>query len=95
MIMVLLGVASLLVLMWALGAFSRAQVATLKQLGIWIAAIGGLLLAVLLLLTGRIAGALPVLILLGPLVWSWIAQGKRPQVRPGGRTAPPPAPVAR
>ncbi len=90
MIMVLLGVASLLVLMWALGAFSRAQVATLKQLGIWIAAIGGLLLAVLLLLTGRIAGALPVLIMLGPLVWSWIAQGKRPQMRPGGRAAPPP-----
>jgi DnaJ homolog subfamily C member 19 len=91
MIVVLLGAASLVVLMWALGAFSRAQVATLKQLGIWIAAIGGLLLAVLLLLTGRLAAALPVLIFLGPMVWSWIAQGKRPQVRPGGgRAAPPP-----
>jgi DnaJ family protein C protein 19 len=89
MIIVLLGAASLVVLMWALGAFSRAQVATLKQFGVWVAAIGGLLLAVLLLLTGRLAGALPVLILLGPLVWSWIAQGKRPQVRPGGRAAPP------
>jgi len=72
MIVLLLGVASLLVLMWVLGAFSRAQVATLKQLGIWVAAIGGLLLAVLLLLTGGIGRALPVLILLGPLVWSWI-----------------------
>jgi DnaJ homolog subfamily C member 19 len=90
MIIVLLGAASLGVLMWALGAFSRAQVATLKQLGIWVAAIGGLLLAVLLLLTGRLAGAVPVLFLLGPLVWSWIAQGKRPQVGRGGRAAPPP-----
>ena len=90
MIIVLLGAASLLVLMWALGAFSRAQVATLKQLGIWVSAIGGLLLAVLLLLTGRLAGALPVLLLLGPLVWSWIQDAKRPQpgrARPG--SAPP------
>jgi len=90
MIMVLLGVASLLVLMWALGAFSRAQVATLKQLGIWIAAIGGLLLAVLLLLTGRLAGALPMLLLLGPLVWSWIKEGQQPRRPGGGQSAPPP-----
>jgi len=91
MIMVLLGAASLVVLMWALGAFSRAQVATLKQFGIWVAAIGGLLLAVLLLLTGRLAGALPVLILLGPLVWSWVQGGRRPQPgRPGGRAGAAP-----
>lgn len=91
MIMVLLGVASLLVLMWALGAFSRAQVATLKQLAIWIAAIGGLLLAILLLFTGRLAGALPTLLLLGPLVWSWIKEGQRQARRPGGgrSTSPP------
>jgi hypothetical protein len=91
MIMVVLGVASLLVLMWALGAFSRAQVATLKQLGVWVAAIGGLLLAVLLLFTGRLAGALPVLIVLGPLVWSWVQGGQRPRAgRPGGGARPPP-----
>ena len=91
MIMLLLGVASLLVLMWSLGAFSRAQVATLKQLGIWVAAIGGLLLAVLLLLTGRMAGALPTLILLGPLVWSWVKQGQQQQPRrPAGQSPPPP-----
>jgi hypothetical protein len=91
MIMVLLGVASLLVLMWALGAFSRAQVATLKQLAIWIAAIGGLLLAILLLFTGRLAGALPMLLLLGPLVWSWVKEGQQAR-RPGGgsQSAPPP-----
>ena len=90
MIMVLLGAASLLVLMWALGAFSRAQVATLKQLAIWIAAIGGLLLAILLLFTGRLAGALPTLLLLGPLVWSWVNEGKRRQAGPGGGQAAAP-----
>jgi hypothetical protein len=91
MIMVLLGAASLLVLMWALGAFSRAQVATLKQLAIWIAAIGGLLLAILLLFTGRLAGALPMLLLLGPLVWSWVKEGQQQARRSGGgQSAAPP-----
>jgi hypothetical protein len=92
MIMVLLGAASLLVLMWALGAFSRAQVATLKQLAIWIAAIGGLLLAILLLFTGRLAGALPTLLLMGPLGWSWIKAGQQQARRPGGgsQSAAPP-----
>jgi DnaJ homolog subfamily C member 19 len=72
MIMLLLGVAALLVLMWTLGMFSRAQVATLKQLGVWVVAIGGLLLAVLLFFTGRGATAIGALIMLGPLVWSWL-----------------------
>ena len=90
MIMVLLGVASLLVLLWALGAFSRAQVGTLKQLGLWLAAIGGLLLAILLLFTGRLAGALPTLLLLGPLVWSWIKEGQQQPRRPGGGQSTPP-----
>jgi len=95
-IVLLLGVASLVVLMWALGAFSRAQVATLKQLGIWVAAIGGLLLAVLMLLTGRLAGALPVLFLLGPLVWSWINGAKPPpQGTSGPRASPRAGPMTR
>jgi hypothetical protein len=82
----LLGLICLLVLMGALGSFSRAQVDTLKSLGIWIAAIGGLLLAVLLLFTGRGATALWTLVMLGPLVWSWIAQGRSPPTGGGGWT---------
>jgi len=74
--MLLLGVVALLVLMWALGMFSRAQVATLKQLGVWVVAIGGLLLAVLLLLTGRGATAIGALVMLGPLVWSWLGASR-------------------
>jgi len=86
MIMLLLGVAALVVLMAALGMFSRAQVATLKQLGVWVVAIGGLLLAVLLFFTGRGATAIGALIMLGPLVWSWLGLS-RPGAASGSGTA--------
>lgn len=71
----LLGIFALLVLMGALGAFSRAQVASIKQFGFWVLAIGGLLLAVLLLFTRGPAG-LGTLVLLGPLLWSWVGQAR-------------------
>ena len=73
--------------------FSRAQIATLKSLGIWVAAIGGLLLATLLLFTGRGATAIAALTMLGPLVWSWVAQVKP---APGGaRSAARSGPMTR
>ena len=68
----LLGVICLAVLMGALGMFSRAQVRTLKSLGIWVAAIGGILLAALMLFTGKGITAIWMLVMLGPLVWSWV-----------------------
>jgi hypothetical protein len=80
----LLGLATLLVLLWALGAFSRAQVATIKAFGIWVVAIGGLLFACLLALTGRELPALAALAMLGPLVWSWVAESRRPAQRRSG-----------
>ncbi len=82
----ILGFACLLVLMGALGMFTRAQVNTVKSLGIWVVAIGGLLLAALLLFTGRGATALWALVMLGPLVWSWVGQS-RPTLM-GGKAAP-------
>ncbi len=75
MIFLLLGCVSLLVLMAALGMFSRAQVADIKQFGVWVAAIGGLLLATMLFLVGRGGIAIAALMMLGPLVWSWIGVG--------------------
>jgi hypothetical protein len=72
MLYLLLGVATFVVLMIALGGFSRAQVKTIKSFGIWVAAIGGLLLATLLFLTGRGGTAIAAVIMLGPLVWSWL-----------------------
>lgn len=89
MVFFLIGLLALLVLMGALGAFSKAQVATIKQLFLWILAIGGLLLAVLLLFTRGAAG-LPVLLLLGPLLWSWVQQarhGTAPRRGGGGGAA--------
>jgi DnaJ family protein C protein 19 len=89
MIFLLLGLATLVVLLAALGAFSRAQVATLKQFGLWFVAIGGLVLAAMLFLTGRGGVAIATLAMLGPLVWSWLREGGRPRVGPrrGGPAA--------
>jgi hypothetical protein len=81
MIFLLLGAATLLVLMGALGMFSRAQVESVKQFGVWLVAIGGLVLAALLFLTGRGATAIAALAMLGPLVWSWVGVG-RPSAGP-------------
>jgi DnaJ family protein C protein 19 len=84
MIFFLLGVAALIGLMLMLGAFSRAQVATIKQLGLWIVAIGGVLLAVMLLLTGRGLPAIVALLTLGPMLW-----GEWHKARPGARGPAP------
>lgn len=88
MIFFLLGIASLVAVLAALGMFSRAKIATLKTLGIWLGAIGGLLLAMLMFFTGRGATALSALILLGPLVWSWVVERRPPGL--GKRMAPGP-----
>jgi DnaJ family protein C protein 19 len=88
MIALLLGIVALLVLLGALGMFSRAEIATLKQFGFWVAAIGGLLLAVLLLLTGRGATAIAALVMLGPLLWSWIGEARQKPHGAGRRPGP-------
>jgi hypothetical protein len=71
MVFFILGVLSLVAVMAALGAFSRAQVTSIKQMLWWVLALGGLLLATLLLFTRGPAG-LTALVFLGPLLWSWI-----------------------
>lgn len=93
MLFLLLGAATLVVLMLALGGFSRAQVTTIKSFGIWVVAIGGLLLAAMLFLTGRGGSAIAAVIMLGPLVWSWLktpGPGGARKPRFGGPAAPPP-----
>ncbi len=93
MFALILGALCLLAVMAALGMFSRAQVRTLKQLGVWVAAIGGMLLAGLLLFTGRGATALWALVMLGPLVWSWVMPGRSFPAPPG--MAPRTGPMSR
>ena len=85
MVFFLLGLIALGVLMGALGMFSRAQITSIKRFGAWAAALAGLSLAVLLLLTGRGATAISALFLLGPLIWQWM--GRSLPRRPGGDAA--------
>lgn len=82
MILLGLGLAALGLLLWAARAFSRAKVASLKALLAWVAALGGLTLAMMLLLTGRGAAALGGVVLLGPLAWSWWQEAKGAQKTP-------------
>ena len=79
MIALLLGAVALLVMMGALGMFSRAQVASVKALGVWVGGIGALAMAAMLFLTGRAGAGIGVLLVLGPLLWSWRGDWGRPR----------------
>lgn len=94
MLAFLLGLICLVAIMAMLGMFSSAQVRTLKSLGIWIAGIGGVALAMLMLFTGRGASALWTLIMLGPLLWSWIGPRVTPPGQGGPRAGQGPSPRA-
>jgi hypothetical protein len=99
-VFLLLGGATLVALMFALGMFSGAEVRTVKTFGIWVIAIGGLLLAVLLFFSGRGAAALGDLLTLGMVLWPMIRRQLRPGgapgfgngFRPGFNSAPKPPP---
>ena len=81
MVALLLGALCLGAVLAALGMFSMAKVRTLKTLGIWVGAIGGMLLAAMLLFSGRGMTAIWALVMLGPLVWSWVMEQR---AKPGG-----------
>jgi DnaJ family protein C protein 19 len=71
MLWLVLGGLMLFVFVGGLRAFEKASVATIKSLVAWIAALGGLSLALLLILSGRIGVALGALTLFGPLIWNY------------------------
>src|SRR3954463_14367027 len=75
-------------LMGGLRAFERASVNSIKALFTWIAALGGLSLALLLLLTGRgpMVGsiAVGVLSLFGPMLWQRWRVGRGSRIGGGG-----------
>jgi DnaJ family protein C protein 19 len=79
MLWLLLGAVVLFLLMGGMRAFERASVTSIKALFTWILALGGLSLALLLILTGREGIALGALTLFGPLVYQrWqAARGRR------------------
>ena len=87
MLWLLLGGLVLFLLLGGLRAFERASVTSVKALFAWIAALGGLSLALLLILTGKGGIALGALTLFGPLIYQkWQAARGR---RVGGRHVTP------
>jgi DnaJ-like protein len=95
MLWLFLGAAVLFLLMGGLRAFERASVTSVKALFTWIAALGGLSLALLLILTGKGGIALGALTLFGPLVYQrWqAARGRR--INSGGTSRGPSGPMTR
>ena len=69
MLWLFLGALTLFLFLGGLRAFERASVTTIKSLLAWIAALGGISLALLLILTGREGIALGALVMFGPLIW--------------------------
>ena len=70
MLWLALGAFTLFLVFGGLRAFEQASVSTIKSLLLWIAALGGLTLALLLVLTGREGIALGALAMFGPVLWN-------------------------
>ena len=85
MLWLIIGGAVLFMLLGGARAFEKASVTSVKALFTWIAALGGLSLALMLILTGKGGIAIGALTLFGPLVYQkWkAARGGR-----AGGTAP-------
>src|SRR5580692_11166269 len=90
MLWLLLGAAILTVLLLALRAFERASVGTIYTLLKWIAAFGGIALALLLFVSGRGVQLLGGLALVGPVLWRRWHQGKAGLGGFGSTASPPP-----
>lgn len=91
MLWLILGALALFVFLGGLRAFERANVTTIKSFLAWLAALGGLSLMLLLVLTGREGIAIGAAVLFGPLIWErWRAA--HPEIRFGPRSgATPPS----
>ena len=81
----LLGGLILLAFLWGLRAFERAPVSDIKTLFGWIAALGGISLALLMVLTGRGGMAITGLLLFGPLLWQKWQAAKGGGINLGGQ----------
>lgn len=90
MIWILLGGVTLLLMLGLMRGFSRASVQSIRSLLYWVAALAGVSLALLLVLTGRGGLALFGFTLLGPLIWEkWNERfsTRRQGPRSGNRTS--------
>lgn len=87
MLWLLLGAVVLFVLLGGMRAFERASVTSVKALFVWIAFLGGLSLALLLILSGRGGMAIGALTMLGPMLYRQWQARRGPRI--GGTTARP------
>ena len=95
MLPLLFGMVVLLVLFGGARAFEKASIQSIKSLLAWIAALGGLTLALLLILSGREAVAFGALTLFGPLIYQhWQASRGGVKGRTNARPGPRPPPRA-
>jgi DnaJ homolog subfamily C member 19 len=91
MLWLVLGGLTLFLFLGGLRAFEHASVTTIKSLFTWIAALAGISLALLLVLTGREGIAFGALVMFGPLIWQrWKAS--HPAAASGTRQQAPPPP---
>lgn len=82
------GALTLFLFLAGLRAFEQASVTTIKSLVAWIAALGGLTMALLLVLTGRGGLVLGAAVMFGPLLWKRWRAAHSPGLGAGGqRTA--------
>nr|WP_294553418.1 DnaJ domain-containing protein [uncultured Rhodopila sp.] len=90
MLWLILGGVVLFVLMGGARAFERASVTTIKSFLAWVAALGGIVLALLLILTGRGGIALGPLVMFGPLLYRKWQESRAKAIGGGGGGARPP-----
>lgn len=93
MLWLVLGALTLFLFLGGLRAFERASITTIKSLLAWIVALGGVSLALLLILSGRGGIALGALTLFGPLIyqrWRAYRMSVGGQQQSAGSAEPPP-----
>lgn len=96
MLYLAIGGLALFAFLGGLRAFERASVGSVKLLFVWIVALAGLSMALMLVLTGRAGGALAAGVLLAPLAWEkWRGSAAGAAFRAhrtaaGGSASPPP-----
>jgi hypothetical protein len=92
MIWVALGGFTLFLLLGGLRAFERASVTTIKSFFLWVLALGGISLALMLVLTGREGIALAALTFAGPAIWNRFRASHWAAVFSPAAAPPPPPP---
>ncbi len=95
MLWLILGAVVLFLLIGGARAFERASVTSIKSLFAWIAALGGLSLALLLILTGKGGAAIGALVMFWPLLYQKWQASRGPTIGGGGPTRRPAGPMTR